>query len=86
MGAGLKMLIVGDKSVPPVVEVFIKREMNRCCDSKSCSVKTQPTLSIVRVPYEDLTVGLLLKSFGHVIILQHQLPKTLAILSLGACL
>ena len=83
MGAGLKMLIVGDKSVPPVVEVFIKREMNRCCDSKSCSVKTQPTLSIVRVPYEDLTVGLLLKSFGHVIILPTPAPEDSCHIELG---
>ena len=37
IGAGLEMLIVGDKSVPPVVEVFIKREMNRSCDSKGVS-------------------------------------------------
>ena len=39
IGAGLEMLIVGDKSVPPVIEIFIEREMNRSCDSKSFSAK-----------------------------------------------
>ena len=42
--------------------------MNWSRDSKSFSVKAQPAFPIVRVAYEDLPVGLLLKSFGHVII------------------
>ena len=83
IGAGLEMLIVGDKSAPPVVEIFIKSEMNRSCDSKSFSVKAQPAFSIVRVAYEDLPVGLLLKSFGHVIIFPTPAPEDSCHIELG---
>ena len=56
---------------------------NRSCDSKGVSVKAQPALSIVRVAYEDLPVGLLLKSFRHVIIFPTPAPEDSCHIELG---